>query len=156
MSLADVVSESQEPAACVLDGSCDVEVQDRLARLESAGVRRLGAQGFSADSIRAERYLNCRYQGSSTQLMIEEPVDRDFARAFVKEHEQQFGFILHNRPILCDDIRVRSVGRSAGSTVESPYAEYKGARLRHCNTGDSAVRKSTSTDWATWTPALFP
>ncbi|RSH95814.1 hypothetical protein EHS25_000907 [Saitozyma podzolica] len=141
MSLADVVSESQEPAAYVLDGSCDVEVQDRLARLESAGVRRLGAQGFSADSIRAERYLNCRYQGSSTQLMIEEPVDRDFVRAFVKEHEQQFGFILHNRPILCDDIRVRSVGLSAGSTVESPYAEYKGARLRHCNTGDFGSKK---------------
>jgi 5-oxoprolinase (ATP-hydrolysing) len=73
--------------------------------------------------------------------MIEQPEDLDFVKAFVTEHEKQFGFNLKDRLILCDDIRVRSVGHSAGAGVRSPYAEFKSANLRESTKADCQTKK---------------
>nr|XP_018260016.1 uncharacterized protein I303_08088 [Kwoniella dejecticola CBS 10117]OBR82174.1 hypothetical protein I303_08088 [Kwoniella dejecticola CBS 10117] len=129
MSLADVVSEIQEPSSLNLGDNVSSSIRDRFDQLEKTGAERLFSQGFSSKSIRFERYLNCRYQGSATQLMIAQPEGQDFAAAFVAEHQQQFGFTLQDRAIMCDDIRVRAIGLSGISEISSPYADFKKANL---------------------------
>ena len=131
MSLADVVSESQEPAAYKL-GSDSVRdtIQARFTKLEHVGIANLQRQGFDLDSIRNERYLNCHYQGSATTLMLAQPDDLDFVSAFIQEHQRQFGFTLAARDVLCVDIRVRSVGVSRSAELVSPYEAMSNASLR--------------------------
>lgn len=84
----------------------------------------LAKQGFSKDRISSETFLNCRYHGTSTQLMIEQPQDGDYEKKFFDEHKREFGFNLDKRNILVDDIRVRATGKSVGAETRSPYKDF--------------------------------
>lgn len=76
--------------------------------------RDLKKEGFTGTQITFERYVNLRYAGSDTMIMILEPSDGDYAAAFIKEHEREFSFTLPNRKVLVENLRVR--GRAnAGS-----------------------------------------
>jgi len=61
-----------------------------------------------------ERYVNLRYAGSDTIIMILQPDDGDYAAAFVKEHQREFSFTLPNRRVLVENLRVR--GRANAGT----------------------------------------
>lgn len=50
-----------------------------------------------------------RYEGADAMLMIREPEDGDFAKAFKQKHHQDFGFSLANRAVVVDDLRARVV-----------------------------------------------
>ena len=78
--------------------------------------RELKYEGFTSDQITFERYVNLRYSGSDTMIMILEPEDEDYASAFVKEHQREFSFTLPNRKVLVENLRVR--GR-ANSGIQS-------------------------------------
>ncbi|GAM40393.1 oxoprolinase [Talaromyces pinophilus] len=127
MALADVVVENQEPEATSFNVDVIPRLRERFARLENAGVAGLISQGFSESQIRHELYLNMRYQGSDTALMIAMPESNnfeDFGNAFAARHQQEFGFT-QPREILIDDVRVRSIGKGMDVTLSSPCAELK-------------------------------
>lgn len=74
----------------------------------------LKKQGFSDQLLEFELYLNLRYQGTNSSLMIRKPeASWDFATGFIEHHRKEFGFTL-NRDILVEDIRVRALGKTAG------------------------------------------
>jgi 5-oxoprolinase (ATP-hydrolysing) len=114
IGLADVVAERQQPAAVAYHNRIYPKLREKLERLEAAAQKELADQGFSAAQIRATRYLNMRYQGTDTALMIAEPADGDFTAAFKATYRREFGFDLVDRDILVDDLRVRVQGESAG------------------------------------------
>jgi 5-oxoprolinase (ATP-hydrolysing) len=121
MGLADVVVERQKPHAGVLGSGGNGElaaVEAGLAELAADAATALEAQGFDADEIAVDHYLNLRYQGTDTALMIQRPVqaDGDFAAAFRRQYKREFGFELKGREILIDDLRVRARGKTAGVT----------------------------------------
>ncbi|KAJ4183023.1 hypothetical protein NW767_013703 [Fusarium falciforme] len=125
MALADVVVENQEPAAITFSKEVVPEVKARLDSLSSQGAKGLESQGFDAKSTEHEYFLNMRYKGSDTSLMI--PVSsrvEDAGDAFTARHTQEFGFS-QSRDILIDDVRVRSVGKSRVLNISSPFAELK-------------------------------
>ena len=125
MALADVVVENQEPAAITFSNEVLDEIQTRLTSLSSRGAKDLETQGFDAKSTHHEPFLNMRYQGSDTTLMI--PVSGNLGQAgaaFTKRHTQEFGFS-QSRNILVDDVRVRSVGKSRVLNISSPFKELK-------------------------------
>ncbi|KAI8656313.1 hypothetical protein NCS56_01234900 [Fusarium sp. Ph1] len=125
MALADVVVENQEPAAITFSEEVVPEVKARLESLSSQGAKGLESQGFDAKSTEHEYFLNMRYKGSDTSLMI--PVSsrvEDAGDAFTARHTQEFGFS-QSRDILIDDVRVRSVGKSRVLNISSPFAELK-------------------------------
>ncbi|KAK4991904.1 hypothetical protein LTR50_001523 [Elasticomyces elasticus] len=125
MALADVVDERQEPESKVWSDDSEVRkyLQDKMEGLKRKSTARLRDQGFEDDHLRFEEYLNMRYRGTESALMIikptaqeaEEEYDGDdwaFGRAFVKQHDQEFGFTLPDRDIIVDDVRARGIGKT--------------------------------------------
>ncbi len=147
MGLADIVVEKQEPSALVLPENKENDVfknlLKNLEKLSSDAKTELLAQGYKAEQIEIKRYLNLRYQGTDTALMISEP-DKvsnydtgntncelgisessselqkntakfpDYVSAFRQTYLREFGFDLTGREIIVDDLRVRAVAKSPG------------------------------------------
>jgi 5-oxoprolinase (ATP-hydrolysing) len=114
IGLADVVAEHQRPAAEIYSDASYTKLRGLLDNLQKEAELELEEQGFSTDRIRTTRYLNMRYQGTDTMLMIPEPEDKDYVSTFKETYRREFGFDLKNRDILVDDLRVRSRGEAAG------------------------------------------
>ncbi|MEA3332276.1 MAG: hydantoinase B/oxoprolinase family protein [Pseudomonadota bacterium] len=114
MGLADVVVERQRPAAEILSAGSQPELFVGLEELRHAAEAELKSQGFASAVISSALYLNLRYQGTDTALMIAAPEDGDFARKFAALYQREFGFTLSKRDIVVDDIRVRAVAAGAG------------------------------------------
>ena len=125
MALADVVDEQQAPDSSVWSEEGDVrrDLKFKMDALKEKSANTLRMQGFDEESIAFEEYLNMRYRGTESALMVIKPEKEDigklydgddwaFGRAFVKHHEQEFGFTLPDRDIIVDDVRVRGVGKS--------------------------------------------
>ena len=114
IGLADTVVERQKPSAAVYGPDRIAGISRELTTLQEEAEKELVGQGFSPDAIRSTRFLNLRYQGTDTALMIQEPDDGDFAEAFRATYRREFGFDLVDRDILIDDLRIRSVGKTSG------------------------------------------
>ena len=75
----------------------------------------MGSSGFENPDLQHEVFLNLRYNGTDTSIMVKQEADVSvefFERKFKELHEQEFGFNFPSRSILIDNIRVRSVGTS--------------------------------------------
>jgi 5-oxoprolinase (ATP-hydrolysing) len=125
MSLADVVHEVQQPAAFVYSAETEPQIQSQLHDLRSQAERKLCEQGFTLKQISYNGYLNMRYAGSSSSLMIIGGNDQDFRQGFEAAHKREFGFNFSNKPIVVDDIRVRAIGAAHSQVEKSPYAQMK-------------------------------
>lgn len=126
MALADVVDECQEPESKTWsekDKSVQQDLSKKMDELRQRSAKRLKEQGFDKKSVIFEEYLNMRYRGTESALMILRPNQEDadqhfngdnwaFGKAFVKQHEQEFGFTLPDRDIIVDDVRVRGIGKT--------------------------------------------
>ncbi len=115
IGLADVVVEKQEPSATQYDlQTFREQVQPHLDTLAEAACAELIEQGYVRDTIEVHGYLNLRYEGTDTAIMVEQPEDKDFERVFRETYRREFGFDLTDRVIMIDDLRVRVVAKSPG------------------------------------------
>ena len=125
MALADVVDESQIPESKVWsnEGKVVEELKASMEKLKNKSTVKLKDQGFADEAIEFEEYLNMRYRGTESALMTVRPNEDEakqyfggddwaFGKAFVKQHELEFGFTLPDRDIIVDDVRARGIGKS--------------------------------------------
>ena len=134
MSLADVVHEVQKPAAIVFSDDAEESLQMQLDELATKATLELHDQGFRDDRIRFESFLNMRYAGSSTALMIQKGKNGHFKTEFETTHKREFGFTFDDKAILVDDIRVRAIGAAKISNEKSPYAQLQASKhISRCN-----------------------
>ncbi|XP_054805788.1 5-oxoprolinase 1-like [Prosopis cineraria] len=115
MGLANVVEEMQEPYSAVYGAESIVEVSQREAVLLKQVKQKLQNQGFREGGISIETYLNLRYEGTDTAIMVKRQINEDgkpcdYAIEFVKLFQQEYGFKLLNRKIMICDVRVRGIG----------------------------------------------
>lgn len=154
MALADVVDESQEPESKTWgsDSQVQKDLSAKIEELMGRSKKKLNEQGFKDDSIIFEEYLNMRYRGTESALMILKPnkeeatqdFDGDewaFGKAFVKQHEQEFGFTLPDRDIIVDDVRVRAIGKSFETSEKTVDQQ-----LREATPKDAEAREYGSVD----------
>ncbi|KAI5807475.1 Hydantoinase B/oxoprolinase-domain-containing protein [Peziza echinospora] len=132
MALADVVHEVQEPSSAVFSEKEKSNLAARLEGLQEKASAALRDQGFSDSEIVHELYLNMRYRGTESTLMIVNPDPSEFegekwafGKAFVKQHVQEFGFTLPDRDIIVDDVRVRGIGKSMRSESKTVDQQLK-------------------------------
>ncbi|KAL4975142.1 Hydantoinase B/oxoprolinase-domain-containing protein [Aspergillus desertorum] len=141
LALAEVVKESQEPLSTQYESS-KAELDKKLSEMTDAAVEDMKEQGFSPDQVRHERYLNLRYDGSDTSLMILEPEDgSDFIEQFRERHRREFGFN-SDRPVLVDDIRVRTIAASKVRDEKSPLVQLSEAQMRDITSSPDLVTKT--------------
>ncbi|CAH01897.1 5-oxoprolinase [Kluyveromyces lactis] len=112
--LADVVEEKQEPCSFILEDSSTMDKVklrfDNLCAMSKASFRN---QGFDDSDLVFEKYLNLRYEGTETSLMIlQEDDSYEFKKWFSRCHKTEFGFDSADKNIIVDDIRVRTIAKS--------------------------------------------
>lgn len=123
MALADVVHEAQEPSGITFNRENGKVLVDRFRGLAEKCVQQLKVQGFDKDRIVIESFLHLRYEGTDCALMtaptackspenlLEENFG-DFQASFLQRYQSEFGFVLQDRKIIVDDIRVRVSGKT--------------------------------------------
>ncbi|VUC30993.1 unnamed protein product [Clonostachys rosea] len=137
MALAEVVHEERVPSATILSESAIVHLQSVFETLSVKAVSALKKMDPAGGAINSKFFLNCRYEGSDTAIMVEKPESSwDFGEAFIAQHQQEFGFTPATRRIIVDDIRVQS-------TATVPTDDRVG--LRELETVSSRVVHSEST-----------
>lgn len=82
MGMADTTVDQRQPAAAELGSKSLQTMRDELARLRAATEQELLDQGIPRERITSQCFLNLRYAGTDTALMIEEPNDGDYGAAF--------------------------------------------------------------------------
>jgi 5-oxoprolinase (ATP-hydrolysing) len=118
MALADVVFEAQEPSAKIYNKANYDYFDERLSALEEQCKDELKKQGFTDENIVLKPYLHMRYDGTDCGLMCSPVPSKegtkhgDFLLAFIDRYQSEFGFVIHKRNIIVDDVRVRGVGKS--------------------------------------------
>lgn len=133
LALAEVVKESQEPVSSDYISSHSSLLQ-RFDDMAAAANQEMQVQGFPSNQVRHEHYLNMRYEGSDTSLMILRPeASSDFLDEFRERHRREFNFN-SERPILVDDIRVRTIASSKVRTERSPLVQMKDANMKDVTT----------------------
>ncbi|KAG5297665.1 5-oxoprolinase [Histoplasma ohiense] len=147
MALEDVVDENQVPESKVWfkNGGIITNLKPKMVTLKEAARGRLHDQGFNDESIVFEEYLNMRYRGTESSLMIINPKSQvtaelpengdnwGFGKALVQQHEQEFGFILSDRDIIVDDVRVRAISKSF--QLEETQPQNVGDEKKFCFSG---------------------
>ncbi|XP_050573300.1 5-oxoprolinase [Bombus affinis] len=119
MALADVVEEAQEPSAEIYEQESFARLDERLDALEKKVREKVAAQGFPDSYIETESFLHLRYQGTDCALMCTPNKNSennatkhgDFLTTFLERYQTEFGFVMSNRKILVNDIRVRGTGK---------------------------------------------
>ncbi|WAO88939.1 Hypothetical protein NCS54_00630800 [Fusarium falciforme] len=118
IALGDLTHEVQRPRTDTL-ANMEKNIEAEFAPLVNEASTILLQQGFPAQDVEYELFLNLRYAGTNSSLMIRKPVDSwDFASIFTRQHHDEFGFTL-DREILVDDIRVRALGKTRGHDFET-------------------------------------
>ncbi|XP_054983894.1 5-oxoprolinase isoform X2 [Sorex araneus] len=132
LALANVVHEAQEPCALPYVPETFVQLDQRLSRLGKECVDALQAQGFLRSQISTESFLHMRYQGTDCALMVsahQHPATAcslragDFLAAFVERYMREFGFVIPERPVVVDDVRVRGTGHSGLCLTDVPKVQ---------------------------------
>jgi 5-oxoprolinase (ATP-hydrolysing) len=149
MALADVVSEVQEPEAVLYSNDSIPRLSKRLADLKVKGLRSLESQGFHADQVVHEEFLNMRYEGSDTALMIARPPNGDYGVGFIERHLREFGFT-QPRSLLVDDIRVRSVGKNIDLQVSSPFQQLATLEISPISTSSASDTRKVYFEKEAW------
>ncbi|ODV59527.1 5-oxoprolinase [Ascoidea rubescens DSM 1968] len=122
MALADVVEEIQAPSSIVFSDDSRAIIEEKFNELKTKSRTKLLNHGFAESNIRFEQYLNIRYSGTDTAIMVPRGFkggDWDFLESFNELHKREFGFIFEHKDIIVDDIRVRGIGSNSAVSDSS-------------------------------------
>lgn len=120
LSLADAVQEEQVPTAEVYDGGISEVGKEQLSVLGERAIKALILQGYDEENISIEEFLNMRYDGTDTAIMIKQSENMSFCDAFEAVYRREFGFTLKGRNICIDDYRVRAIVAGKMLDMEPP------------------------------------
>ncbi|KAJ3510809.1 hypothetical protein NMY22_g15860 [Coprinellus aureogranulatus] len=127
LALADRAHEMQEPSATFYTPQNVPTLIGRLDKLTEQVVKELKEQGFTDKRVKVERMLNMRFEGTDTSLMVlPEAVGcepQDYLEAFKRVYKAEFGFILEDKPVIVDDVKVRGIGKTFDDLGPSIYEE---------------------------------
>ncbi|GMF21743.1 unnamed protein product [Phytophthora lilii] len=123
LSVADSVVDKQLPSSAEYSAATKPALISSLKKIADEAVTELVADGFQQEDVQVQFFLNMRYEGTDNAVMTRGPVGAkgessttsaetlaafDFEATFVKKYQREFGFVLQNRAILIDDVRVRA------------------------------------------------
>ncbi|PLX60350.1 hydantoinase B/oxoprolinase family protein [Sedimenticola selenatireducens] len=125
MGLADRRLMRDQAVEARLQESLMPELVAGLERLQGEGVTEMRAQGVQAGAIRCERKLHLRYLGSDTALLVVFSSLAGIQSSFEQTHQQRFGFISPEKPLVVEAIQVEVIGAAEQPALvsESPAGQ---------------------------------
>ncbi|KAJ2928426.1 hypothetical protein H1R20_g8677, partial [Candolleomyces eurysporus] len=131
LALADRAHELQEPSATFYTPQNITSLIARLDKLTDQVKQELEQQGFKGSRVKVERMLNMRFEGTDTSLMVLPQAKKtesgeeseDYLEAFKRVYKTEFGFVLEDKPVIVDDIKVRGIGKTFDDLGASIYEE---------------------------------
>lgn len=154
MKLAEIVEERQAPSALTLFDNSQIvtttleKVKKELIRLEDDGLLQL-VRRVERSNIHSEYFLNLRYQGTDSSFMTPFELNDDGERVtceFTTRYKREFGFLIPDRSILVDDVRVRMRGQNDFVTSSlSMSLEFDRFRLRSMEADSTLLLSRTRT-----------
>ncbi|KAI3404392.2 hypothetical protein KGF56_002789 [Candida oxycetoniae] len=124
IQLADIVIEKQLPASITYSEEEFEKIDEKIRLLTAEAYEEYKNQNLTDLKTRLEVYLNMRYVGSDTHLLIATKVgEHDADEKFISRHKSEFGFNL-NRKVLVDDVQVLLIAESDDKENHNPYEEY--------------------------------
>ncbi|KAJ9397496.1 hypothetical protein DTO282F9_5501 [Paecilomyces variotii] len=145
MALAEIVHEGLEPISEVYCAEALSKIRKRLDALQGKVQKELKEEGFDESSLHYERYLNMRYQGTDTSMMIMEPENGDFEQSFLANHLREFTFTVPGRPILVDDLRIRGIANDGTSIQNVHFVGQLRAAKKHSRDANITDAENTAT-----------
>jgi 5-oxoprolinase (ATP-hydrolysing) len=110
ISLAQIVVDLQEAAAETLSTTSIKHLKKRLHTLEGRVRQQFTSQCSVPGESVVDHFLNLRFQGTDSSIMVALTDTDDAATEFRKQYHKEYGFLLSNREIEVTDIRVRMSG----------------------------------------------
>ncbi|WP_435686280.1 hydantoinase B/oxoprolinase family protein [Sedimenticola selenatireducens] len=125
MGLADRRLMRDQAVEARLQESLMPELVAGLERLQGEGVAEMRAQGVQAGAICCERKLHLRYLGSDTALLVAFSSLAGIQSSFEQTHQQRFGFISPEKPLVVEAIQVEVIGAAEQPALvsESPAGQ---------------------------------
>jgi 5-oxoprolinase (ATP-hydrolysing) len=110
MGLADLRLMRERAVEAVLDAVLMERLTRWLDELRQEGERAMAGQGVAPGEIRSIERLQIRYQGSDTALPVEHASLEEVTEHFEQAHQQRFGFISPDKPLVVESIQVEVIG----------------------------------------------
>ena len=140
MGLAEQAAMRERSVERRLDASGLRHARQVLDELQAAAQAELLAQGEAPGSLRVERRLLLRYEGTDTALPVTETAADDesgLQRAFEEAYRQRFAFLLAGRPLVIDSVVAEVLGapgeggacHDAAAPRDGPLVEEARARM---------------------------
>ncbi|NDV23008.1 hydantoinase/oxoprolinase family protein [Desulfovibrio sp. JC022] len=108
MVMADVIKDYSLTVMRDQHNTNDVDLEELFAPLEAQGRADLAEEGFAADDIIVERFLDMRYQGQSFEIIV--PFSGDWIEEFSRLHKQNYGYRNDDKTVEIVNIRLRTKG----------------------------------------------
>ena len=135
--LADVLIEKQSPTSWVFEEKNYVELDNKVNELICQVYEECSKQNLHKMSNKLEVYLNMKYIGTDTHLLIQKcEGEYDCAAKFIERHQSEFGFKL-DRDIIVDDVQVLLIMRRSEDININPFEEYN--KLHTIRIADSPI-----------------
>jgi 5-oxoprolinase (ATP-hydrolysing) len=106
---ADIVLDSQQPLHAAYCGDSLKNAASLIKEIKNKHINNFNDKGYDSKKLQHITYLNLRYEGTDTSVMIKKPDNRDYLSALSRHYLKEFGFDHKNKPVLIDDVRVRSI-----------------------------------------------
>jgi len=114
MGLADQRILKELSFEKVLTETALTEVVARLTSLEEKATQEMLEQKLPKDRINVQRTLHIKYDGSDTSLVVMEADLAKITQSFEAAHQQRFGFISPEKPLVIEAMAVEIIGEADG------------------------------------------
>jgi len=121
IALAELGTDHTEPSVEFLSADTIKRIEGRRDELKQTAKKNLLRQGVKERDIEYTTFLNLRYEGTDTSLMIREPEDGDYEAAFTQRHLREFSFASNDKRLIVDG---EVLGLS--ESCRPAYARYPG------------------------------
>ena len=97
-----------------------------LDHLAQAARQAVASQGVHPTGITIQRRLHLRYAGSDTALEVQAGSPAAMVEEFRRHHQQRYGFLMENKPLIIATAAVEAVGRA--QPLAQPRQDHKATR----------------------------
>lgn len=94
-----------------------------LDHLAQAARQAVASQGVHPTGITIQRRLHLRYDGSDTALEVQAGSPAAMVEEFRRHHQQRYGFLMENKPLIIATAAVEAVGRA--QPLAQPRQDHK-------------------------------